>query len=168
MGKDYPREIIELVKRLHQVLLDRHLSLSTAESCTGGKVADLITEVPGASRFFKGSIVAYWVEIKKNVLGVSGRTIQQKGVVSPETAGEMAERVRKILNTDIGLSTTGNLGPEALEGKDVGLVYLGVSISGTGTWTRELKLKGTRQDNKLTASLEALKFLLNRIDGETS
>lgn len=163
MGRIYPEDTINIVKVLHQELLSRKLSIATAESCTGGRIADLITEVPGASRFFKGSVVAYQVEIKEAVLGVPDELISKHGVVSAEIAREMATRVRNLMKTDIGVSSTGNLGPEALEGKDVGLIYIGISIATYGTWTKQLRLRYSREENKQVVSVEALRFLIEML-----
>jgi len=156
-------EVIERIRILHQLLMQRGFTLSTAESCTGGKVADMITEVGGASRFFIGSVVAYHKDVKVRVLGVGKETIKSHGVVSPETALEMAKGVSRLLSTDIGLSTTGNLGPEALEGKEVGLIFIGLSMP-DGSHVKMLRLNGQRRENKTEATIKAVDFLIEKLE----
>lgn len=119
-------ETIEVI--LGGILSKRNLTLSTAESCTGGKMAELIASVPGASNYFKGSVVAYATEVKVNVLGVSERLIQEHSVVSAEVAKAMALNVRTLLKTDYAIATTGNAGPAKGEADaDVGTVYIALA-----------------------------------------
>ncbi len=151
-------DILEQVARVHNLFKSRGLTLSVAESCTGGLIAHLITILPGASKFFYGGIITYFTECKVKVLGVRRETIKKNGVVSADTAMEMAWRVREIMNTDLGVSTTGNLGPEALEGKDIGLVYFGLS-SRSKTICRKKIFSGSREENKEEAALYALELI---------
>lgn len=113
--------------KLIELLLKKGLTVSTAESCTGGMVAARLTSVSGASGAFPFGAVTYCNEAKNKVLGVSGKTLDAFGAVSAETAKEMAENVRKIMGTDIGISVTGVAGPNSSEGKPIGLVYTAVS-----------------------------------------
>ena len=113
----------ELIK----ILLDKKATVATAESCTGGMVAARLTSVSGASGAFKYGAVTYCNEAKNIMLGVSTETLDEHGAISEETAKEMAEGIRKVMNADIGVSVTGNAGPGAAEEKPVGLVYIGVS-----------------------------------------
>jgi PncC family amidohydrolase len=92
-------------------------------------------------------------------LGISPEVISKHGVVSEKTAKEMAEKVRSLTGTDYSLSTTGNLGPDVLEGKVRGLIYVAASKKGQ-TFSKKLRLKGNREENKEEASLSALRFLL--------
>lgn len=119
--------------------------------------------MPGASRYFKAGVVAYASEIKEYILGISPGTIDKYGVVSRQVASEMAEKVRILTKTDCSVSTTGNLGPDLLEGKELGLVYVAASIEGK-TVSRELRLKGDRAGNKKEAAYEALKLLLELVE----
>lgn len=117
---------VELI--LGKVLKEKKLCISTAESCTGGYIAQLLTSVPGSSTYYKGSVVSYATEVKKNLLNVSEETIEKHTVVSKEVAIEMAKGVRKKLNTDISLSTTGVAGPSKGEdGKEVGTVWIAIA-----------------------------------------
>lgn len=153
-----------VIHQVHKLFKEKGLTLSVAESCTGGLISHYITSLPGASIFFKAGIVSYSVGTKKKILGVSFDMISEYGVVSEETAREMAEKVRLLTGTDFALSTTGNLGPDVLEGKERGLVYIAVSKEGL-TVPRELKLRGNREENKETASLSALRLLIEIIQG---
>lgn len=152
-------DIKKIVPKIHDYFISSYLTLSVAESCTGGLISSVITDIEGASMFFKGSIVCYWTEAKIDVLGVMPETISMYGAVSSETAIEMAERVRQLFNSDYSLSITGNLGPTALEGKAKGLVYIGLSKKG-GTKVQTLHLSGDRIENKEQATISALKFLI--------
>jgi nicotinamide-nucleotide amidase len=102
-------DTIEVV--LGRILKEKQLTVATAESCTGGKIAQLFASVPGASTYFKGSVVCYATEVKMNVLGVSKDLIAQHSVVSKEVASAMALSVQKIMQTDYAIATTGNAGP---------------------------------------------------------
>ncbi|GAI47155.1 unnamed protein product, partial [marine sediment metagenome] len=104
------REIGELL-RGYQAKTGKLLTIGTTESATGGRVADGLTNVPGSSDYFKGSVVAYSNEIKINVLGVKRETIENYGAVSEQTAIEMAEGGRRLLGVDICTSDTGIAGP---------------------------------------------------------
>jgi|WetSurMetagenome_2_1015567.scaffolds.fasta_scaffold522528_2 PncC family amidohydrolase len=153
------KRTLDIVRRAHDLFIEKGLTLSVAESCTGGLISHLLTLLPGASAFFRAGVVSYSEEMKKKILGVSSDVISAYGVVSEQTAREMAEKVRALTATDFSVSTTGNLGPDVLEGKEMGLVYIGISKTGR-TFSKELRLKGNRGQNKETAALEALVFLI--------
>jgi nicotinamide-nucleotide amidase len=119
-------ETIEVV--LSRALSERHLTLATAESCTGGKIAQLISSVPGASACFNGGIVAYSNQIKIDVLKVNTDTIRQFSVVSNEVAKEMALNCRSIFNTDYAIATTGNAGPTKGNSEaEIGTVFIAIA-----------------------------------------
>lgn len=153
-------DIETTIRLVHAYFINSNYTLSVAESCTGGLICSLLTDVPGASRFLKGGVVTYWSESKIEVLGVSHKTINLKGAISSETAIEMAEKVRILFSSDCGLSITGNLGPDTIEGKELGLVYIGVSKKGRMGFT-QITLSGDRLQNKMSSALLALKFLLD-------
>ena len=155
---------LEIIHRLHELFKAKGLTLSLAESCTGGLISHYITHLPGASAFFKTGVVSYSAEMKINILGVSSDIIASYGVVSEQTAREMAEKVRVLTGTDFSVSTTGNLGPDVLEGKEKGLVYIAVGKEGQ-TFVKGLRLRGNRKENKEEAALEALKFLIEIAQG---
>jgi len=108
-----------------ELLVERGLTLAVMESCTGGLLSDVITNVPGSSRYFRGGIVAYATEIKE-AMGVDPAVIAAHGVVSAETAAAMAAAVRERLGADIGIGVTGVAGPEPQDGVPVGQVYVGL------------------------------------------
>lgn len=152
--------IYNIIQDIHTIFKNQNITLSIAESCTGGLISHYITTLPGASKFFLAGIISYSVDAKLKILGVSKEIISNYGVVSEETAKEMADKVRKLANTDFSISTTGNLGPETLEDKEKGLIYIGVS-NNSQTFTKTLRLKGNREENKKGAAIESLKFLLD-------
>ncbi len=158
-------EALKIIRDVHELFTGKGLKLSVAESCTGGLISHYLTWLPGASRFFEAGVVTYSVSSKENILGVSSETISSYGVVSRETAKEMAEKIRLLTGTDYALSTTGNLGPDILEGKERGLVYAGISKEGK-TIIKELRLKGTRIKNREDAALLSLKFLMDELSGQ--
>jgi len=157
------RELNKIVRMVHDLFKKKGLTLSVAESCTGGLVCHLLTTLPGASGFFEAGVVSYSANTKKNILGISSAVIRRYGVVSEQTAKEMARKVRTVSKTDFSVSTTGNLGPDVLEGKERGLVYIAAAGKGK-TWSKELRLAGNREENKREAALEALKFLLQVVE----
>lgn len=144
------------------LLCEHRLSLAVAESCTGGLIADMITNVPGASEFFDSSFVTYSYSAKEQVLGVHKVTIVKDGAVSEETARQMAEGVRRIRRTDFALSATGNLGPTGLEGKEIGIVFFSVA-SPRETASLRMEFSGDRRSIKEQAATAGLRFLLERI-----
>lgn len=154
-----------IVERVHRVFKQKGLKLSIAESCTGGLISHYITSFPGASLFFEAGAVTYSIEAKKKILGMNSRMLTRYGVISKEIAALMASSIMRITGSDYGLSTTGNLGPDVLEGKERGLIYIGVAHKDK-TWARELRLTGDRMENKEEASLKALEFLLEVMEGQ--
>lgn len=109
--------------KLVKLLISKGITICSCESLTGGLFASSITTVPGVSAVFKGSIVTYATEIKTNVANVKKETVEKYGVVSSQCAKEMAENCASILNCKMGISFTGNAGPDTMEGKPKGLVY---------------------------------------------
>ncbi len=152
-------EVLSVIRSVHKLFNDKGLTLALAESCTGGLLSHFMTMLPGSSAFFQAGLVTYSKAAKLNILGLAPDTIEKYGVISETVAREMAEKVRVLLNTDYAVATTGNLGPEALEGKKRGLVYVAVSAYGR-TVVKELLLSGDRAANKETASYFAIQFLL--------
>jgi nicotinamide-nucleotide amidase len=119
-------ETIEVA--LGKLLVKKNKTLSVAESCTGGKISQLLTAVPGASSYFKGGVVSYATEVKINVLGLSESLIQEHTVVSAEVAKAMALSVKKLMKTDYAIATTGNAGPSKGDSNaDVGTVYIALA-----------------------------------------
>ncbi len=151
-------EIAQLLRQ-YQAKTGKLLTIGTAESATGGRISDKITNIPGSSDYYKGSIVAYSNEVKINILGVNRETIQNYGAVSPQTAIEMAEGGRKVLKVDICISDTGIAGPSgAIPRKPVGLFYIGLSATNQNL-SQECHFKANREDNKQRATEAALSLL---------
>ncbi|MFF2509150.1 CinA family protein [Streptomyces sp. NPDC058067] len=115
-----------------RLLAERGESLAVAESLTGGLVAAEITSVPGASRVFRGSVTSYATELKRDVLGVDGTLLAERGAVDPEVAQQMATGVRRVLGADWGIATTGVAGPDEQDGRPVGTVFVAVDGPETG------------------------------------
>jgi PncC family amidohydrolase len=124
-----------------------------------------MTMLPGSSAFFQAGLVTYSNASKVSILGLASGTIETYGVISDAVAREMADKARLLLKTDYAISTTGNLGPEALEGKERGLVYIAVSAR-EKTISEEHRLTGDRMSNKEQAALLALKLLLETAKGK--
>nr|WP_315238039.1 CinA family nicotinamide mononucleotide deamidase-related protein [uncultured Flavobacterium sp.] len=119
-------ETLEVV--VGRILKNQNKTIATAESCTGGKIAEVITSVPGASNYFKGSVVSYATEVKINVLGVSEALINTHSVVSAAVASAMALNVKKLMNTDYAIATTGNAGPTKGDtNAEVGSVFIALA-----------------------------------------
>ncbi|MGV6831361.1 MAG: competence/damage-inducible protein A [bacterium] len=125
--KGYEEEAT-LEQQVAKLLIQNKKTLATAESCTGGKIAEVITSAPGASAFFKGSIISYATEVKHDVLNVDEELIKKYGVVSEEVAYAMAEGVQKLLRTDFAITTTGNAGPtKGDQNVEVGTVCMAIA-----------------------------------------
>ena len=141
-------------KVISDQLRGRNMTLATMESCTGGLLANLVTDVPGSSTYFKGGLVAYSNEMKI-AAGVDPKLITQHGAVSAQVAEAMAEAARKQLGADIGIGITGVAGPDEIEGKTVGTVYIGIA---DGTVTRSIRtvFPQHRLRIKRYAAMEAL------------
>ncbi len=151
-------EIAELIREC-QAQTGKLITISTVESATGGRIADRITNVPGSSDYFKGSVVAYSDEAKINVVGVRRETIENYGAVSEQTAIEMAQGGRKLLGVDLCISDTGIAGPSgATVEKPVGLFYIGLSAQSESLSQKHI-FRGDREENKQDAAEVALSLL---------
>jgi PncC family amidohydrolase len=147
------------------LLQKRGLKLVLAESCTGGLLGSRITDVPGSSEYFLGSIIAYAYEAKAALLGVSWDTLNTKGAVSRETVLEMARGVRDTLKANIAVSVSGIAGPGGgtLE-KPVGTTWIGL-VTEEGEWAQMFRFSGNREGNKVFAVDAALQLLLDYLQG---
>ncbi len=157
-------EMSKIIRNVHKLFVKKGLTLSVAESCTGGLISHYMTLLPGSSAFFQAGVVTYSNASKSIILGLASGTIETYGIISDAAAREMAEKTRALLKTDYALATTGNLGPDVLEGKTRGLVYIAVSMPAK-TVTKELRLTGDRTSNKEQAALEAVRFLYETAKG---
>ena len=141
---------------LCEMIINKKLTIATAESCTGGMVAAKLINYPGISSVFMDGVVAYSNEAKINRLGVARETLDKYGAVSSEVAAEMAQGIAKTAGTNIGLSTTGIAGPDGGSAeKPVGLVYIGLYMNGE-VKTKMLKLSGDRQKIRQRATMQLL------------
>ena len=142
----YGVDVSSLEEVCFHLLKEKGLTFATAESCTGGRVAERITALPGASAVYRGGVVSYWTSVKADVLGVPADTLDAHGAVSEETARAMAEGARRITGADIAMSVTGVAGPDPDErGVPVGIVYIGLATP-DGTFCRPLDLGKRRRD----------------------
>lgn len=148
---------------LGRIVLEKDYKISAAESCTGGLVGSLITDVPGASAYFLGSAGTYCNEMKEHILGVSSDTLAKYTAVSAETAAEMADGSRRLYGSDIAVSTTGIAGPGGgTETQPVGLVYTGVA-GPWGTITHRDVYPGDREEVKRRAATRAVYYMVQYI-----
>lgn len=154
-----------LESELGRILKEHGLTVSAAESCTGGEIAHLFTSVPGSSAYFLGSVTSYAISVKENVLGVPAQTIEKYGVVSAEVAAAMAEGVRKLTGSDYSVSTTGLAGPGGDEFNPEGTVWVGVATP-KGTKTIKYCYKNDRLRNIERFAASALNYLRLQIVSE--
>jgi nicotinamide-nucleotide amidase len=156
----------DLEYAIGRMLKESKQTVSVAESCTGGYVSHLITKVAGSSAYFMGSVVSYSNEAKMNVLGVKPETLEAHGAVSEETIKEMAEGVRKVMNTDYGIATSGVAGPDGgTDEKPVGTIWLAVA-SKENTIARKILMTKQRDTNIQYGSIAALNLLRKMIVGD--
>ena len=150
---------MSLEQEVGDLLRQKGITLGVVESATGGLISHLITNVPGSSDYYKGSVTAYSNEVKSEIVGVRKATINQYGAVSPQVAEEMAQGGRRILAADICLADTGAAGPSgATPEKPIGLFYIGLSHE-AGTYSRKHNFQGDREQNKRSAAETALGWL---------
>jgi PncC family amidohydrolase len=148
-----------IAEAIGRLLTARGQTLALAESCTGGLIGHLITEVPGSSAYFLGSAVTYAYQAKELLLGVPHDTIVTFGVVSEPVSQAMASGVRRVLSADIGVAVTGIAGPGgATPNKPVGLTYVALSAPGYQV-CRRFVWPGDRSGNKLSSAMAALELL---------
>lgn len=148
-----------MTSRLRGLINMGNFTVACAESCTGGLLMSRLTDFAGASAYVKGGVVAYTNEIKNKILRVEGETLDKFGAVSSQTALEMATNVRELFKATIGLSTTGNAGPTASEGKALGLVYVAI-VGEYFSEVKEFNFKGTRSEIKAQAADVAFELLM--------
>jgi PncC family amidohydrolase len=151
--------------QLAELLRGRRLKLATAESCTGGLIADRLTDIPGSSDYFLGGFVAYAYEAKVAALGVSWDTLRAYGAVSRETVLEMARGARKALGADLAVAVSGIAGPGGgLPNKPVGTTWFGL-VAVEGEWAQHFRFEGDRLQNKSSSAEAALQMLVDYLLG---
>lgn len=147
------------------LLAAQHKTIACAESCTGGLLTSRLTDIPGSSAYVIGAVVSYTNEMKERLVGVKPETIAVHTEISAETAGEMAEGIRRVIGTDLGVGITGIAGPGGgTDEKPVGLVYIAVTGS-NGTKVRENHFRGQRGEIKQKSAEEALQMIYEYLSG---
>lgn len=155
--------LLELAQHSGAVLQTHGWTIATAESCTGGLLGHMLTEIPGSSAYYQGSIIAYSNAVKRDLLGVPEAILLNDGAVSEATARAMAESVRERLRCDVGIATTGIAGPGGgSETKPVGLVYIAVATP-TTTHCQRYIFSGDRSANKKESAVAAFQLLLRML-----
>lgn len=153
-----------LEERVVELLTEQNLTVTTAESCTGGLIAAALINVPGASEVLNEGYITYSNEAKIRLVGVSSETLERYGAVSSQTAKEMAEGAAKTGKADVALSATGIAGPDGgTEEKPVGLVYIGCFVNGQTT-VKKCIFKGNRMENRLHTVETALNMLVEALE----
>lgn len=150
-------------ERIGQSLAEAGITLSTAESCTGGMIASRLTDVPGSSAYFLGGVITYSNKSKQSILHVPEELIIQHGAVSGEVVTKMAEGVQKLFGSDLAISISGILGPTGGSiQKPVGTIWIGLRIF-SSSFFKNILVNGSRSQNKRQSVQAALDFLLENI-----
>jgi PncC family amidohydrolase len=158
-------ELVELAEQVQAACLAAGLRVAVAESCTGGRVGDALTDIPGSSGYVAGGVIAYEDAAKVSLLRVPAATLSAHGAVSAQVALAMAEGARAVLGADLAVAVTGIAGPAgATAGKPVGLTYVAVADAVGGT-VRRFTWAGDREANKASSARAALEMLLERASG---
>jgi PncC family amidohydrolase len=151
-------------QQIGERLRSRRLTLTVAESCTGGLLGDMITDVPGSSDYFLGGVLAYSNQVKQALLDVRAETLESQGAVSAQCAAEMAQGVRRLLGSDVALSVTGIAGPGGdTADKPLGLTYIHLSAPDCERGVRAV-WPSDRRANKIDSALAALHLLLEYLE----
>lgn len=145
-------------------LIEKNITISTAESCTGGSLGKIITSVPGASSIYGYGFITYANEAKERLLGVLPETLEKHGAVSHQTATQMAQGAKKVSGSDIAVSVTGIAGPGGgTEEKPVGLVYIAIAYN-NGVQFKKLNLKGTRDEIRVQTCDEVFNLIKENLN----
>jgi PncC family amidohydrolase len=156
--------MIKNLEEVEELLIQKKVKISVAESMTGGLLAQKLTSISGSSRYFIGGIIVYSDYAKEKLLNVPHSILKKHGAISGEVAGLLAKNVSNLLKSDIGLSITGNAGPIAQESKPVGLVYIGIYFKGNSKVFEE-HFSGGREEIREKACKETLQKLLETLVG---
>lgn len=149
-----------MIEEVISLLKEMQITLGACESLTGGLFASTLCSYSGVSKFFKGSIVSYSSLVKRDLVQIDQGLIDEYGVVSSQIAEKMAQNASKLLNVDMCISFTGNAGPTAMEGKKVGLVYIGIYFKGKVS-TYEYEFEGDRNSIRNQVVDEGFKIIKN-------
>lgn len=158
-----PDDLVALARRIQQTMTERGLTLATAESCTGGLIGHVLTEIPGSSDYYLGGLISYSNQLKRDGLGVAAATIDDHGAVSDQTCAEMALGARERYGAACAVAVTGIAGPGGGSAdKPVGLTYVGVADS-NGIEVRRNVWTSDRHGNKILSAQAALDLLAERL-----
>ena len=153
-----------MLEKIAKLLKEKGYTISTAESCTGGLIGHMLTNVPGSSEYYKGGIISYSNEAKICLLGVRHDTLSKYGAVSEQVAYEMADGIKRKLDTNLAIATTGIAGPGGgSEEKPVGLVYIALA-NPYSIEVKEFRFEGERLENKENFAKSALNMLLKFLE----
>jgi nicotinamide-nucleotide amidase len=164
-NKEVEEDYYAVAAEVLDLLIERGETVAVAESLTGGMVAAEITSAPGSSQAFRGSVTAYATDVKRELLGVDGAVLEERGAVDAEVARQLAQGVRKLLKTTWGVATTGVAGPEPQDGQEVGTVFTAVAGPDGRAVARELKLDGDRAQIRKASVTNVLGLLNEELSG---
>ena len=160
---DEPADLVALARKIQDIFIERGLTLATAESCTGGLIGHVLTEVPGVSDYYAGGLISYSNDVKQSGLGVDAHILATHGAVSAQTCVAMAEGARQRFGVSHAISVTGIAGPGGgSDSKPVGLTYVGVADA-SGHDVRRNIWQSDRHANKVLSARAALELLLERL-----
>ena len=152
-----------LLQKIGNIFNKKNWTLAVTESCTGGLLSDIITDLPGSSKFFLGGVIAYSNQVKSDLLNVSSEMLKTNGAVSSEVALSMSLGIRNLLNSSVGVAITGIAGPDGdSEEKPVGLVYIAVTTPYVEVEER-FDFSGTRREIKIQAAKTALELIIQAL-----
>jgi PncC family amidohydrolase len=161
-------DLASLAARLQEIALERDLTVGTAESCTGGLIGHTLTAIPGSSDYYRGGVISYSNELKRDLLGVPADVLGHAGAVSREVAEAMATGARERLGVDYAAAVTGVAGPGGgTAEKPVGLTYVAAAGPG-GRVVRRYRWDGDRAANKERSAAAALELLLELLEAGTA
>jgi len=153
-----------IVQEVHNLLIQQKKTIAVAESCTGGEVSKLLTEIKGSSQYFILGVVAYSIFAKEKILKIPSKVIQKEGPIAEKTTQLLASNIRKIALTDIGIGITGIAGPTGeLKGKPKGTVFIAIETKDK-SFCRRFLFKGSRATIRKKASLKVLELLKGVLD----
>ena len=162
--RDELSALVALARHIQDRMLERQMKLATAESCTGGLIGHLLTEIPGSSDYYVGGVVSYSNALKQSELGVDSATLEHHGAVSAQTCVAMAEGARHRYGAEMAVAVTGIAGPGGgSDAKPVGLTYVGVADS-EGHDVRRFVWTEDRHGNKVRSAQAALELVLEHLD----
>ncbi len=162
MSAPTEQELKDLAEELGACMKDKGIKLATAESCTGGWIAKIITDIPGSSEWFTGSVVCYSNESKVSLLGVQKSTLTDLGAVSGDTVTEMVDGLFDHTNADVAVGVSGIAGPDGgTDEKPVGLVWLGWGKRGKPVYAKPFNFEGDREEVRKKSIAQSLNNLLD-------